>query len=157
MSEEFKAIETQEAFDAAIKARIERNTRSVTDSVTAEITKKYEGWISPEDAKKSADRIAELTQQVETANGQITELTAKNQAAALDALRTRIAHESGLPYELAARLSGTTEEELKKDAETLAALVAGKHQPHRFDSERGGGLSGVEAAFYAKNPGLKPN
>jgi hypothetical protein len=34
MSEEFKIIDTQEAFDAAIKARLERNTRSVTEEVT---------------------------------------------------------------------------------------------------------------------------
>ena len=31
MSEEFKTIETQEALDAIIKERLERNTRSVTD------------------------------------------------------------------------------------------------------------------------------
>lgn len=45
MSEEFKTIETQEALDAIIKERLERNTRSVTDSVT----KKYEGYISPDE------------------------------------------------------------------------------------------------------------
>ena len=37
MSEEFKTIETQEALDAIIKSRLERNTKSVTDSVTAEV------------------------------------------------------------------------------------------------------------------------
>ena len=64
---EFKPIETQEAFDAAIKDRLERAKKTVTD----EVKKQYEGWISPDDAKKSADRITELTQQV-------TDLTAKN-------------------------------------------------------------------------------
>ena len=33
MSTEFKAIETQEDFDAAIKARLDRNTKTVTDEV----------------------------------------------------------------------------------------------------------------------------
>ena len=40
---DFTAIETQEEFDNAIKDRIERNTRSVT----AEVEKKFEGFISP--------------------------------------------------------------------------------------------------------------
>ena len=62
----FEPIETQEAFDAAIKSRIDRNTKSVTD----EVTKKYEGYISPEDASK---QTAEL-------NKQIKDLTAKNKA-----------------------------------------------------------------------------
>lgn len=144
MSEEFKAIETQEAFDAAIKARLERNTRSVTE----EVTKKFEGWVSPDDAKKSAEQIAAL-------QGQVTELTAKSTAAELDALRSRIAHETGLPFELAGRLTGATEEELRKDAETLAAFTkAAAPQPHRANPETPK-ISGVEAAFFKRNPGLK--
>ena len=143
MSEEFKAIETQEAFDAAIKSRLERNTRSVTE----EVTKKFEGWISPDDAKKSAEQIAALTQQV-------TELTAKSTAAELDALRSRIAHETGLPFELTARLNGDNEEALRKDAETLAAFAKPAAQPHRANPETPE-VSGVEAAFFKRNPGLK--
>ena len=33
MSTEFKAIETQEELDAIIKARLDRNTKTVTDEV----------------------------------------------------------------------------------------------------------------------------
>ena len=58
MSEEFKAIETQEAFDAAIKARLERNTRTVTE----EVTKKYEGYISPDEAKKTTETMPIIRQ-----------------------------------------------------------------------------------------------
>ena len=155
MSEEFKAIETQEALDAIIKGRLERNTRSVTDSVTAEITKKFEGYISPDDAKKSADQITALTEKLKESETRIAELTAKNSAYEISSVKMRIAQESGLPIELAERLSGSTEEELKKDAETLAKLVKPQHQQHRFSSEHSEGLSGVEQAFYEKNPNLR--
>ena len=155
MSEEFKTIETQEALDAIIKNRLERNTKSVTDSVTAEITKKFEGYISPDDAKKSADQIAALTEKLRESETKIAELTAKNSAYEISSVKMKIAQETGLPIELADRLSGNTEEELRKDAETLAKFTAPQHPQHRFSSERAEAISGVEQAFYAKNPELK--
>lgn len=115
---EFTPIETQEAFDAAIKDRIERAKKSAA----ADAAKQYEGWIKPEDAQKSANQIAALTKQV-------AELTAKNQAAELSALRTRIAHETGLPFELADRLHGDDEKALRADAEALGKLTAAKPAP----------------------------
>ena len=39
MANEFKTIETQEELDAIIKARLDRNTKTVTD----EVKKSYEG------------------------------------------------------------------------------------------------------------------
>lgn len=151
MSEEFKAIETQEALDAIIKNRLERNTRSVTE----EVTKKFEGWISPEDAKKSTDQITELSAKIKENEAQIADLTAKNSAYEAASVKAKIAQEAGLPPELANRLSGSTEEELKKDAQALAEIVKPKHQQHRFSTEHSEGMSGVEKAFYEKNPGLK--
>lgn len=151
MSEEFKTIETQEALDAIIRNRLERNTRSVTE----EVTKKFEGWISPEDAKKSTNQIAELSAKIKENEAQIADLTAKNSAYEAASVKAKIAQEAGLPPELANRLSGSTEEELKKDAQALAEIVKPKHQQHRFSTEHSEGMSGVEKAFYEKNPGLK--
>lgn len=151
MSEEFKAIETQEAFDAAIKARLERNTRSVTE----EVTKKFEGYISPDDAKKSTDRITALEKELADGKATIADLTAKNSAYEISSVKMKIAREARLPAELAERLNGSTEEELKKDAEALAALVKPAHQPRPRSTEGGSNLSGVEEAFYKKNPTLR--
>ena len=151
MAEEFKAIETQEALDAVIKDRLARNTRTVTD----EVTKKFEGWISPDDAKKSADQITQLTAKVAELTQQITDLTAKNTAAELGALRTRIAHETGLPFELADRLNGSTEEEIRKDAEVFAKFTAPKEQPSPdYSPETPVGAS-ANAAFLALANDLK--
>jgi hypothetical protein len=152
MSEEFKPIETQEAFDAAIKSRIERAKQSAAD----EAKKAFTGWISPDDAKKSAEQITALTGQLSERDKQIAELTAKVSASDAASLRMKIAMEAGLPAALAARLTGNTEEEIRKDAELLASLTKGSGT-HRSDPERGEPLSGVEKAFFAKNPSLKVN
>ena len=151
MSEEFKAIETQEALDAIIRDRLARNTRSVTD----EVTKKYEGWISPEDAKKSADQIEALTGKLTESEAKIAELTAKTSAYEISSVKMKIAQETGLPLELADRLTGSTEEELRKDAEALVKFTKPQHQQHRFNQEHGENISGVEQAFFAKNPSLR--
>ncbi len=46
----------------------------------------------------------------------------------LNELKTSIARQAKIPHELAGRLNGTTEEEIKEDAEKLAELV-NKKQP----------------------------
>lgn len=151
MPEEFKPIETQEALNAIIQSRLERNTRSVTE----EITKKYEGWIPPDDMQKTAEQIAGLNAKIAEQATAIDELTAKNSAYETSSVKMKIALETGLPPELAERLNGSTEEEIRKDAESLAAFTRPQTQQHRFSTERKEGLSGVELAFYAKNPNLK--
>ena len=152
MSEEFKVIETQEAFDAAIKGRLERNTKSVTE----EVTKKFEGWISPEDAKKTTEQIAALNKELEAGKATIAELTAKNTAYEISSVKMKIAREFGLPDEMAERLAGSSEEEFKKDAENLSKLFAKPaHQPQPKSTEEPNAMSGVEKAFFKKNPELK--
>lgn len=151
MSEEFKVIETQEAFDAAIKARLERNTRTVTE----EVTKKYEGYISPDEAKKTTEQIEALTKELEAGKATIADLTAKNSAYEISSVKMKIAHEFGLPSELAERINGKDEEEMRKDAESLASFIKPSHQPRPRSTEGGDQLSGVEAAFYKKNPNLR--
>lgn len=150
MSEEFKPIETQEAFDAAIKSRIERAKQSAAE----EAKKAFSGWISPDDAKKSADQIAALTGQISERDKQIAELTAKVSASDAVSMRMKIAMEAGLPAALADRLTGDTEDAIRKDAELLASFTKGSGT-HRPDPERGEPVSGVEQAFFAKNPNLK--
>lgn len=124
---DFKAIETQEEFDAAIKARLDRNTKTVTD----EVKKSYEGYLSPDEAKKLTEQVDSLTAQTEGLRQALTEketaitdLTAKNKAYETASVKARIAHEKGLPYELAERLSGETEQDISADADKLAQFVS---------------------------------
>ena len=152
---DFKAITTQEEFDAAIKERLARNTKSVTD----EVTKKYEGYISPDEIAKREkdlnDKISALTAQAGEKDKSIADLTSKNHIYELNALKAKIARDKGIPYELAQRLSGTTEEEIGKDADEFAKFMPKKKTAPLHDPEGGDELSGVEKAFYKKNPDLK--
>ena len=153
MANEFKAIETQEDFDAAIKARLDRNTKTVTD----EVKKNYDGYLSPDEAKKLTAQTESLCQQVEALtkqlaerDGSIADLTAKNKAYETASVKARIAHEKGLPFELADRLSGETEEDIAADAEKLAQFVsAGKPPAPLYNSQgnAGTGVSGNDAAI----------
>ena len=141
---EFKPIETQEALDAILKDRLDRQKKSVTD----EIKKQYEGWISPEDAKKSTDEIAALTGKLSDSEKTIADLTAKNSAYEISSVKMKIAHETGLPYELAERLSGSTEDEIRKDAETLSQFTTQAQATPSFTSEPPVGNS-TDAAYRA--------
>ena len=154
MSTEFKAIETQEELDAIIKARLDRNTKTVTD----EVKKSYEGYLSPDEVKKLNDQITSLTAQTEGLRQQLTErdgsiadLTAKNKAYETASVKARIAHEKGLPYELAERLSGETEQDIAADAEKLVQFVGSQKPAAPLYAPQGGtgAASGTDAALMA--------
>lgn len=107
MPEEFKPIETAEAFETAVQSRIN------------EAVKQYKDWISPE---KAAEQTTALQNQIDT-------LKTAN-------LRMKIAQENNLPSELADRLNGSTEEEIRKDAETLAKFAAPRTAVQNFTAEK---------------------
>ena len=146
---EFKAIETQEELDAIIKARIDRNTKTVTD----EVKKSYEGYISPDEAKKLTEQADALTKQLTERDSSIADLTAKNKQYETASVKARIAHEKGLPYELAERLSGETEQDITADAEKLAGII-GENAPQKpaaplYNPQGAGTATGTDAALMA--------
>lgn len=143
---EFKPIETQEALDAILKERLDRQKKSVTE----EVRKEYEGWISPEEAKKSADKITALTGKLSDSETKIADLTAKNSAYEISSVKMKVARETGLPYELAERLSGNTEDEIRKDAETLSQFASQPQPTPSYTSEPPVGIGATtDAAFRA--------
>ena len=152
MANEFKTIETQEDFDAAIKARLDRNTKTVTD----EVKKSYEGYLSPDEAKKLTEQVDALTAQTEGLRQQLTEketaitdLTAKNKAYETASVKARICHEKGLPYELAERLSGESEEDIAADADKLSQFVsAGKPAAPLYNPAVNTGAANLTDAAY---------
>ena len=116
---EFKPITTQEEFDAAIKARLSREREKYAD---------YDQIKSlVEDLKKEnvdlKSTIEATNQSKADADKQLEEM--QNQIAGYEtaSLRTRVALQHGLPYDLADRLQGTDEESLKADAERLAGFM----------------------------------
>ncbi len=121
---EFKPITTQEEFDAAIKARLSREKEKYSDydqlkSRVTELETENIGLKSTIEANH---------QSKEDADKQLEEM--QNQIAGYEtaSLRTRVALQHGLPYDLADRLQGTDEDSFKADAERLAGYIK-KSQP----------------------------
>ena len=123
---EFKIIETQEQFDAAISERLKRDREAQA--------KKYEGWTSPGDLQKITEDLNKKIKSLEDA-AVATEQTiaekdaeiAKGAQYRTDLEKTRIALAAGLKVEYADRLRGENAEEWKADAEVLAKDFAAAH------------------------------
>lgn len=116
---DFKPITTQEEFDAAIKARLSREKEKYGDydqlkSRVTELEEENVGLKSTIEANQQSK--AESDKQLEEMQKQIAGYETAS-------MRTRIALQNGLPYDLADRLQGTDEESLRADAERLASFV----------------------------------
>ena len=150
MSDEFKVIETQEDFDKAIQKRLAQKDR--------EAAEKYQKYLSPDDVEKLKieyeGKLTKAEEALKAANEKIaghdqivSDLTSRVNSAESDLLKSRIAHESGVPFELAGRLVGTNEEELKADAEKFAQFLGPKIAPPLKSSEgpvgNNAGMAGV--------------
>lgn len=122
----FEPIETQEQLDKVIGERLKQNREKVEN----ELKEKYGDY----DALKSTNAehektISELKDSLKEKEGKITELNGKVHKYETDSVKTRVAQEAGLPAGMAARLTGETEEELKKDAESLSKLIGKQGNP----------------------------
>lgn len=129
---EFTPIETQEDFDKAIKSRLAQKDR--------ELAEKYKDYLSPDDAsalkadyekqiKEANDKVNEAQTKLKTFDDTVSELTKRAETAEVSLLKNRVASENKLPLELADRLIGTTEEELKADAEKLSGILKPGNEP----------------------------
>lgn len=121
---EFKPITTQEEFDAAIKGRLSREKEKYGDydqlkSRVAELEEENVDLKSTIEATNQSK--ADADKQLEDMQKQIAGYETAS-------LRTRVALQHGLPYDLADRLQGTDEESFKADAERLVGYIK-KSQP----------------------------
>ena len=151
---EFKAITTQEEFDSMVKERLERQAKKTAD----EVKKTFEGWLSPDDVKAKTEALEKQLADKEAKLGEskaaYDKLTAEKKALELDRAREAAARDAGLPFELAHRLAGTTPDELKADAESLAKLVGSKQaepyvQPLFQSGKAQGAANATDAAYLS--------
>lgn len=112
---EFTAITTQDAFDAAISERIKRERES--------LNKKYSDY---NDLKAKATDYDALQNKVSAYDKTVAELQAKIKGYETNSVKMRIAQEKGIPLELATRLAGESEDDIRQDAETLAKFIGGE-------------------------------
>ncbi|MFA6729293.1 MAG: DUF4355 domain-containing protein [Prevotella sp.] len=123
---EFKIIETQEELDNVIKDRLARQKETIESQ--------YQDYEAVKAAKEKLEKeVDALNATLQATNEkyanhdkELSELNAKIAGYETANLRTRIALEKGIPYDLASRLVGEDEESITKDAEKLAALVKQK-------------------------------
>lgn len=113
---EFTPITSQEEFDALIKDRIERAKESVRKEFAD--YEELRTRLGEKDAviQENAGKLTGL-------QSQVSDLTAKLNAAETDSVKTRIAFEAGLPFEMLSRLRGSTEDEIRADAKELLTLI----------------------------------
>lgn len=123
---EFTPIMSQEDFDKAIQKRLAQKEREVSEQFKeylsptkqAQLKEEYEKRLEEaKEALKAAEEKAKSNSQT------VADLTKRAEMAESSLLKNKIAYENKLPLELAGRLMGDTEEDLKKDAESLAALL----------------------------------
>ncbi len=126
MAEEFKVIETQEQLDAVISERLNRQKKqhetelSTLKGTLSTLQGQYDSLSKAH--KDAADKYAGYDKTLEEAQ-------AKIKAYETSSVKMRIAHETGIPYELAGRLSGDTEEAIRKDAEAITKIIGKQTTP----------------------------
>ena len=119
---EFKPITTQEEFDNAIKERLarEKSKYSDYDQLKSRVTELEEENVDLKSTIEANHQSkADADKQLEEMKNQISNYETAS-------LRTRVALQYGLPYDLADRLQGTDEESFKADAERLAGYMKPK-------------------------------
>lgn len=124
MSEQFQPITTQEELDKVIQARIlrEKNTLSEKYADYDQLKTRNTELESQNSTMQSAIEASKAT--AAEYDKQLSELNTKVAGYETANLRTRIALQNGLPYDLADRLQGADEESIKADAERLAGFIA---------------------------------
>lgn len=126
---EFKPITTQEEFDKAIQERLNRQKETIEKQYAdyAEIKARNQELETEVGTLKAA--LAESNEKAGKYDKDISELNAKIAGYETANMRTKIALQHGIPYELASRLIGDDEESITEDAKKLAELVSGRQEP----------------------------
>lgn len=141
---EFTPIQTQEDFDKAIKSRLAQKDR--------ELAEQYKGFLSPEAVEelqnklkaeyegkltKAAEDVKAAQDKLAAKDQTVSDLTKRAEAAESSLLKNKIAYDAKLPLELAGRLVGKDETELKADAEMLAGMFKPAKAAPLYTSETG--------------------
>lgn len=142
---EFTPITTQEQLNDIIGERVSK------------VKAKYEGYTSPEELNKIKagydKQIADLNSAAEASakkyadfDKQLADRDAKIKGYESHSVKTRIAHELGLPYGAADYLKGDDEKSIKESAEAVKAIFGTKRKTAPMGSSEPAG-DGKKAAL----------
>jgi hypothetical protein len=159
-TEQVKAF-TQEQVDKIVADRLTKERKKYEgheeakekakkfDDITAQKLKEageYEKLLEQEKVKHEAELAAQ--------KAKLEELEASIKQKEFDALKTKVATEEGLKADLADRLRGTTEEELRADAKAIASFLVPQSNPN--DPQPPKPEQGVPIGNPANPPSPKP-
>lgn len=128
----FETITTQEQLNEVIGERLRKARESARKEATDELMEKFS------DYDELQKKVKGYEEQIETLNGTIKgnaekiealnkstgELQTKIKGYETASVKTRIAHEMGIPFEMASRLQGEDEDSIRKDAQKVAQFTA---------------------------------
>lgn len=136
----FKPPQTQEEFDAALKTVLEgkRDSWKKAWEAEQERAKLKEQGQYEKLYNDSLTQVDTLTKEVAAKQAEIDKLNGEIATERLNGIRSKVAQDFGLDAVLAERLKGTTEQELRADAETVAK-AAGKAPAPPTEGGTGGG------------------
>lgn len=150
---DFKPINTQEEFDAAVKDRLDRQAAKFADYDDLKAAKKELDELK---GKKLDEQLAALQAEYDKAKTTladhdkiVSDLTTRATTAEHKLKQREIAHAAGIPVELADRINGSTDEEMTKDAETLAKYAKGGGSVLPLGNPEGSGSKDPLAAAYS--------
>lgn len=143
---DFTPITTQDQFDAAIKERLER------------ASKKYEGYTSPADLEKiKADydkQISDLTSAAEASakkyanyDKELADRDARIKSFETASIKTRVAHEVGLPYGAGEYLKGDDEKSITESAKAVKAMFGNTRKVAPAGTTEPSGQGSKDEAF----------
>ena len=120
MPAEFTPINSQEEFDKAIASRLQRE-RDKAVKETEERFADYEQIKS--DSASWKEKFEKASGQLTEKNAEVDKLNAQVKANETANTRAKVARELGIPFDMADRIKGETEDEMKEDAKILASFV----------------------------------
>ena len=141
---DFTPINTQEELNRIIGDRILKAKESAASE--------YKTQLAERDQKITdfETKVSDLNKQIETLSanaGKITELEAKVREYESNSVKMRIARETGLPIDLADRITGADETAMREDAEMLAKLMKGQQPVAPMYTHGGDGGDGKDQAL----------
>lgn len=155
----FEAITTQEQLDGIISDRLKRE-RETAEKKAAEKYGDYDDF--QKKVKDYEEKIGTLNGTIEENAKKIAELDksagemqAKIKGYETDSVKMRIAHEKGIPFEMASRLAGDDEEAIRKDAEAMAKFTTKQNARAPLASTEPAGVDEKRAAMKNMLSGLK--
>lgn len=132
----FEPITTQEELDAVIGERLGRERENWKKKVADYDDLKAKNEALTKELQDLTSGIEETKKKESAREEEMQALTKKLHDFEGRALKTSIAHEYGIPYELSGRLSGEDEKAIREDAEAFAKILSARQKPVDYEPLR---------------------